>query len=1145
MNVHRSRWMTLVALTVLLLASALLQAQSFEATVVGTVKDAQGAAISGATVTITETATDHTESATTDGQGNYTLLQLRPAAYTITFEANGFKTYTQTNLVLETSQTARVTVTLQIGAREDKVEVTAEAPTISLDQSKKGETIVNKQVEDLPLNGRDFTDLASLVAGVYPRPADDDQGQGLSSSGTRTDATNFTLDGVANRSDRNGAVGVNTSLDSIQEFNVSTSSFPAEYGKVAGAQITVVSKSGTNKLHGSLFDYLRSDIIDAQNFQGGASALRRQQFGGTLGGKIIKDRTFFFGSYEGSREAKSETAQVNAPNADWLGRGASQIVGDFRDLLPLTTLIGPDGQTECQRLYGQSGNHACQVGFNTASGTKGFNQFPTPNIIPSSMISPVSLAILRYIPSANIPYVPFTGSPEGYIADGLSDTNSNKFLAKIDHVLTPSNSLYARWARQSGTSYDPFPSSRNYFPHMGSFGRARSDSFGLGDTHIFSPSTFNEFRFGWYNQHNGTLAQNNDQNYAALLGIPGVTTDPYFQGFPQIRIDGYPEMGDRYNYPFVYQFKNFQWADALTMVRGKHTLKLGADTVRSNYNEGGATYMRGDLRFRGRDSSYGAVTTPDAWSFADFLMGLPDATEREVSTVPTSLTGWSLGFFGQDDFKVTSYLTLNLGLRYEVFTPYTEAQNRLANFVPSLGQVVVSGAPTYPAGMVFTNWKNIEPRFGFALRPFADNRTVIRGGGGIFYSQETSNVSRQQLAQNPPFQAWEQYGRNSSNPFQLTFQNPWDPTLEKQPPLYGMDPHGRTPQIIQYNLTLEHELIPDLTWEIGYVGSLGHFLGRRYDINQGMNPSWSCSLGTDPATGLANVATCKPVFASYPFPDRVTATGSAQSLTYQTQDANSNYHALQTSLRRRSKHGLTMLASYTFSKMIDTASSTNNSTTGTQKYPQNSWDPGAERALSDLNHKHQFTASLNYELPVGRGRWLLSDARSVTDTILGGWQMNMKSSVLSGRPFTPQFNSGDFTSERPDIIGDPYANVAPGSGFNPSAFASPSALAEAAYQWNLANPANPVPMPAVYGNAGRNSLIGPTFFTVDMGMSKNFRLNKIKEGTRLQFRVETFNLLNHPNFQVPNYLLDQPNSGQYKTMATDQRVFQFAIKILF
>jgi hypothetical protein len=356
---------------------------------------------------------------------------------------------------------------------------------------------------------------------------------------------------------------------------------------------------------------------------------------------------------------------------------------------------------------------------------------------------------------------------------------------------------------------------------------------------------------------------------------------------------------------------------------------------------------------------------------------------------------------------------------------------------------------------------------------------------------------------------------------------------------------------------MEREVITELTWEIGDVGSMGHFLGRRFDINQGVNPFWSCSTSTNPSTGQPEPS-CKVAYESHPYPGRVSATGSAQSLTYQTQDVNSNYHALQTSLRRRSRKGLTLLVSYTFSKMIDSASNTNNSTSGTQKYPQNSWDPAAERALSDLNRKHQFTASINYELPFGRGRWLLADAHGLGDAFVSGWQANVKGSVLSGRPFTPQYNSADFTSERPNLVGDPYQAgpvagnpdcIAPSTldslgapAFNPCAFIAPSAQAEAAY---ALNPSNPNPKVPVYGNAGRNSLTGPRFFTIDLGMSKEFSMDKIHDRAKLQFRVEAFNLLNHPNFQVPNYYLDQPNAGQYRTMAADQRVFQFVLKALF
>ncbi len=1187
------------ALFLVLFASMAVFAQSFEASVVGKVTDPTGAAIVGASVTITEDGSGREQTATTRDDGSYTLLQLHPSSYTIKFESAGFKTYQQKSLVLEATQTARVDVVMKVGAVTDEVTVTAEVTAINTENAKKGETIINTQVEGLPLNGRDFQDLAMLVPGVYPRPSDDDQGQGYSTSGTRTDATNFTLDGVNNRQDRTGGVGVNTSIDSIQEFNVSTSSYSAEYGRQSGAQVSVVSKSGTNTLHGSLFDYVRSDIIDAQNFQGGASALRRQQFGGTLGGKIIKDRLFFFGNYEGSRQAQSETAVLNAPNADWLGRGASGMIGDFRDLLdptswdrvnptlstaPLDPVTGKPLSPICSTAgmaYGQTGTHQCEVGYNVGSGTSSFRLFSNlpggiNNVIPVAMLSPSSLAMLQYIPAANVP-----GSLEGYAADGLHDTNTNKYLAKLDYRLNSANSMYLRWARQSGNEYDPFPSSRNYYPHMGGYPTPRSDSIALSNTTTINMSTINEFRFGWYNQHNSTVGQNQNLDYASMFGIPGASQGSYWQGFPAIRIDGYAEMGDRPNYPFVYQFKNFQLADTLTMVRGRHTLKYGADLARNNYFEVGDTYMRGDFRFRGKNSSYGAIAAPDPWSFADFLMGLPDSSQRQVADTPSNLTGLPLGFFAQDDWKPTSSLTLNLGVRYDVFLPFTDAANNLANFVPAGNgalQLVTPGTAGYPKGLIFTNWKNISPRVGFAWRPFNDSRTVLRGGGGMFYSQEMYNVIRQQLAQNyvpgGTGMDWQPYSRNSALPCELQMGTPspycstlgaanWPSDLMSRN-VYGMDPHGRTPLVYQYNLTIEHEIVPDLTWEVGYVGSLGRFLGRRYDANQPPNPSWSCSQSTDPSTNLPTTS-CKvvgvPSFSTLldasgnPFAVLLKGNGTTiQPVIYQTQDANSSYNALQTSLRRRAKGGLTLLVSYTFSRMIDDASATNNSTSGTQKYPQSGANMAAERALSDLNRTHQFTAAVNYVLPVGRGHLLLSEANAFTDALLGGWQMNAKASVLSGRPFTPQYNSGDYTSERPIQVSDPLvagpvaANpscAAPahlgGLGepvFNPCAFLRPSGLAAAAY---AASNYMVQPTMSVYGG-GRNTMIGPTFFDIDMGLSKNFKLT---DKAKMQFRIESFNLLNHPNFQIPNYLLDQPNVAQYKTMAGNNRVFQVAVKVLF
>lgn len=1071
------------ALIGILLLASLAQAQSFKATLVGQITDPSGATVPGAAVTVIEESTGRVQSAKTNEEGNFTIPELPPGRYKLTVEAPGFRTITQTGLVLETDQTRRVNLTLQLGAPTETVTVQAEVPVVATDTSSKGEVITQTQVQDLPLNGRNFTDLALLVPGVYRRPADDDQGEGLATAGTRTDATNFILDGVVNRSDRNASVGVNTSVDSIREFNVFTSTYSAEYGRTAGGQINVVSKSGTNRLHGTAFEYLRNNVFDANNFftaPGEDKKLRRNQFGGTLGGRIVRDRTFYFGSYEGTRERRSQSSLNTAPSAEWMK-------GDFRNVRGSGKDGVPGNSDDTNRI---------QDPF-----TK--KEFPTPNVIPESMFHSISKQILPFLPASNLP-----GALDAYAASGLNRVTRNQLLAKLDHRFSGANSAYVRWARQSSNGYDPFPSDRNYYPRFGRDTLRRYDSLSASDTHVFSPRFINEFRFGLYDQHNENLGENRQTDFNAKFGIPGLTTDPKLQGFPAIRIDGYSEFGDRPNDPFIYSMKNHQFLDAASLVLGNHSFKVGADVIRSHYSEADVRNVRGDFRFRGRNTNPAGSASSGFRSFADFLLGLPDQTQRQIGADPANLTGWQYAFFLQDDWKVSSRLTVNLGLRYELQTPLSEASGRIANFIPWLGEVVRSGDKRFPGSLVETDKNNFGPRLGFAYRPFNDNRTVIRAAGGIYFSMESFNPIRQQLAVTYPFIQREQYSRVSSNPGLLTFSNPFP---ESQRGIQGIDtPFGlqvdyHTPEFYQYNFTLERELVPDLALEVGYVGSLGRFLGRRYNLNQpdpvGLNP-----------TGTVRTVRPYPQFGD---------------IQYQEQTATSSYNALQTSLRRRTKSGLTLLASYTFSRSIDTASSTNNSTTGTQKFPQDVRNFKAERGLSDFHRAHQFMGSFNYELPFGRGRAFLRDMGGAAQALFGGWQLNGIVSLLSGRPFTPQYSAADVSQQRPDLAGDPYAGIPPGLFFNPAAFARPVATAAE---------------PNLFGNAGRNILIGPGFHNVDLSLHKNFQ---ISEGLRLQFRAEAFNAFNHPNFQVPVFQLDRSNVGQFTQTANEGREFQFALKFIF
>jgi hypothetical protein len=1059
------------------------EAQSFHASVVGVVTDSSGAVLPGAAIAIRDVNTGQVRDTVSDRTGAFSLPQLPPGIYEISAQLDGFRGSIQTGLRLETNQVRRVDFMLQIGAVAESLTVIASAPVVNTERSSKGEVITERQIEDLPLNGRDYSELALLVPGVYRRPADDDQAQGLATAGTRTDASNFILDGQINRADRTAGTGVAASVDSIREFNVQTSSYSAEFGRTAGAQINVVSKSGSNRLSGTAFEYLRDDMFDANNYftaPGAEKSLARHQAGGTLGGPLRPDRTFYFVSYEHTYERRSESRTTTSPSADWLR-------GDFRNVRG----AGADG------VAGNADDTNRVVHPLTKA------EFAVPNVIPESLWHPVARNMLPFIPASNTP-----GSLERYLTTGQSESNRDQILVKVDHRFGTANNAFIRWARQSNGGYDPFPSDRNFYPGFGRDTARRADTVAFSDTHIFSPTLINEVRVGAYDQRSENLGEHRGEDWIAKFGIPGLTPSVALQGWPAIRIDGYSEFGDRPNDPFIYDLLNVQLFNMLTWVKGTHNVKAGVDAIRSNYVESDVRNVRGDFRFRGRNTNPANAASSGFRSFADFLVGLPDATQRQIGADPADLTGWQTAFFIQDDWRVGNNLTLNLGVRYERQTAMKEAEDRLANFIPELSDVVISGDPRYPDTLVRPDNDNLGPRAGFAWRPFGGARTVLRGGGGVFFSMETFNPIRQQLAVTFPFVVREQYTRLASDPGLLSFSNPFPGGRGGVQGLntpFGMDANYNVPEFYQYNLTVERELLPDLTLEVGYVGSQGRFLGRRFDMNQPIPIGLS-------STGTLVTARRYPQFGD---------------IQYQDQTAVSSYDALQTSLRRRAANGLTMLVSYTWSKAIDTASSTNNSTTGTQKFPQDIYNIAAERSLSDFHRAHQFSGSFNYDLPIGRGRRFLREAGGLTQALLGGWQLNGIVTLLSGRPFTPQYNAADISQQRPDLVGDPKANIPDDLWFNPAAFARPVATAAS---------------PELYGNAGRNSLIGPDFRNLDLGFAKNVRFTNRR---RLQFRAEIFNATNRPNFQVPVFLLDRTDVGRVTATANEGREFQFALRLYF
>lgn len=1130
----------------MVIAASLLStafAQSFKATVVGRITDPGGAIVPGASVTVTQNGTNIARTVTTNDSGEYVVAQLQPGSYTIKIDAQGFKSAINVDVVVETDETRRFDVKLDVGSVNETVTVEAEPPTINTETPEKGEVIVQRQVQELPLNVRDFTDLAKLVPGIYQRPTDDDQGQGVGSAGTRTDSTNFILDGVANRNDRNGGVGVNTSVDSIQEFKVSTSTYSAEYGRLAGAQISVVSKSGTNRFSGSLFEFIRNDFFDAGNALTGEKTLKRHQFGGTIGGPLPffnfgendkmfdsgKDKTFFFASFEQLREIRSQGARSVAPTEAWAN-------GDFRS----ERGVGIDG------IYGNTDDTNRVMCLRRSSNPLRPTRVecPTPNVIPLGPVagnpdllyaSPVSLAILDYLPRAN--------SPDGYIFTNLSNIiPRNLFSVKIDRKVTDKNNFYFRVSADNRDAYQPQAGRINYPGFLRDL-NYRQYSYAFGDTHSFAPTLINDFRIGLLDQDNKTLNENNDTDFIGQFGIPGLPTGqlPEWQGFPAIRIDGFPDTGDSANTPFNYIFKNFSISDSLTWVVGNHSLKFGVDVVRPHYIESDIRNVRGDFRFRGRFTNPANAVATGFRSFADFIYGIPDSTQRQIGADAADLMAWQSAFYIQDNWRATPWLTLSLGLRYD-YTPYlVEKTDRISNFIPTLGVAACAGGEFrdsagtlicvsadslgLPRSLVETDSNNLAPRFGFALKPFNDDKTVVRGGAGIFFSTETINPARQMLALNYPYLAREQFGRASTaDILQLTFANPFP---SNRSALQGVDtPQGiptdaQTPEVYQFNLTLERELMADLGLEVGYVGSLGRHLGMRYNLNY--------QYPTPGANGLPVPVRAFPTFGD---------------ITYQTQDVNSSYHAMQVAVRRRAKNGLTLLASYTFGKAMDQNSNTNNSTTGSQRNPQDIRNFRDEWALADHHRTHQFSASFNYDLPFGRGKKFFGGSNGWTEVVLGGWQLNGIVTMLSGRPFTPVFSAADTASGRPDLISDPMQNIPEGLDYNPFAFAHPVAT---------------VSDPNLFGNMGRNFLTGPDFRNVDLSLFKNIRL---AEKTRLQLRWEVFNLMNRANFQIPGFQLptnlntlvdpiDLPtlirttSVGRPSLTSNEAREMQFAVRLMF
>jgi hypothetical protein len=1054
------------------------------ATILGRVTDSSGGAIPGATVKARNEATGIERSTVSTSTGDFeiTLLPIS-GTYVLDVSSQGFETRQISGIQLQVDQKARFDVSLQVGSVSQTVTATAEAPVVNTDSGSIGQVIENKTILELPLNGRNFAQLATLTASAVVGPPNGSPTgfTTIAVSGGHAGKTEFLLDGITDQEQLFDGIQFTPSVDAIQEFKVQANSFSAEYGR-GDAIINGTIKAGTNSFHGDVYEFLRNSALDAKNFfnTGTKAKLEQNQFGATLGGPIIRNRTFFFVNYEGVRINQGNSSNTVVPTQ-------AQRSGDFSALAASGVRL-------------------------TDPTTK---QPLANNQIPASMIDPSTAFFLKFIPLPN--------TEQGtFYFNAPFTSNSDQGNIRIDHRFSDADSLFARYSINNIDQYNP-----GSFPEVG--GRAislRTQNAVFDETHIFSPTLINDFRLGYARMYRTDTPQGLGTNYTVQAGLSGFAeTTANFPGFPTININGYGGLNGNDFSPLTNPTNTYEIIDSVTWIHGAHSIKVGMDLRQSRMFSTNAAHSRGDF-------SFGGAYTGDG--FADFLTGYPSSGSRDF---PRNLFGETINnyhFYLQDDFKVSSRLTLNLGLRYEFNPQPAYFQNQSSWFNPATGLIAVSlynGAPNLttqqvaqfayaqfrpffvtpqqagvPNGLLYNQYNNWAPRVGLAYRPSNDNKTVIRAGGGIFYLLQSGNNTVSQPILNLPFIVDETISQPAVNGLPTTraenFFEPFSADSKFNTPyLATFDPHNRVPYLWEWNVAVQRELAANLALEVAYVGSKGTHLEQFFPFNvPTVNPNDN-----------------RPFQQRLPYPEFSTG-------TFLSNGNNSTYHSLQAKLEKRYSNGLSFMVSYAWQKLLD---GTTNDQNGDGA--DNPFNLRSMKGPANFDVEHRFVASYGYELPFGRGKALGSNMSKLLDQFAGGWQLAGITTFQSGLPFTPQLGQSDPANvnyayaRRPDVIGSgALSDQSINRWFNTDDFVVPQAY--------------------TIGNAGRNILRGPSLQNWDMSLMKNFRFT---EQRYLQFRAEFFNIFNHPNFGLPNANIEDKVHGGQITDAAAPRIMQFALKLYF
>jgi Carboxypeptidase regulatory-like domain/TonB dependent receptor-like, beta-barrel len=1102
----------LLTVAFLLFASKVF-AQSTAGEISGVITDPSGSVVPGVSVSLINPSTNSVRAVKTNDSGLYVIPAIQPGIYTLKIEVAGFRAIERKDIGVQVGSANRLDFILEVGEVTSVVEVSGGAPVLQTETTSVGTVIENRRIVELPLNGRNYLQLASLIPGATTNGPASSQGKQrmggqrnnftLNVAGQRIHYNHYSLDGIENTDLNFNSYMLLPSIDALQEFKVESGLFAAEYGR-AVAQVNVSTKSGTNQLHGTLFEFLRNSALDAKNYfdrpTAKIPAFKRNQYGFAVGGPVMlpkvvngKDKLFFLANFEGLRERKGLTQTISVPLA-------AERQGDFSG----NPNIIYDPAT---RVFDAAG---LVIQAPTA--------FPG-NRIPDNRIHPTSRKLLDFFP------LPQTGGRLSNFVNAESRSiNASQFTGRVDWNQSAASTWFFRYSWSGELGYDPYP-----VPDMGINTDTDVYQALVSNTRVFGATRVNEIKFGVSYLHNGHISPRaNTENVVKDLGIGIPSDNPLYWGVPNLTITNINGVGEESDAPFINYDTTIQLLDNFSWTKGKHAYKFGGEYRRVRYNQIGGVVTRGRFNFDGRYTGSSAPGSTGS-AVADFLLGTMNNSEGQIGAPIANFRSNYFALYLQDTWKITPKLTFNWGIRWENDQPFLDKHDAIVNidfrwdnsmeptYVRAGTGDPFEGNPPYKLSpaikyvrdgrfgrRAYMNDKNdFAPRLGIAYQ--ITPKTVLRTGFGTYYVRDIGN-STFDIVRNAPFTVRNNEPAETFRP-NLSFQVPF--TRTGAPTFILINQFGEpTSYVNQWSFGLQRELTQDMSVEATYFGSAGAKLRRLTTYNNSI-PS------ANPNTNLTR-----------PYP----LFGGMQNMNA---PSHSSYHALQVRLQQRFAHGFTLLSSFAYSKSIDNGSGIR-TTDGQSLTPSNDYNLQLERGLSAFDFRRRWTSSWLYELPFGKGRMHMNTG-GIANAILGGWQLGGIFTLQDGFPLTAYCGPGTIQNGG----GSCYPDA---TGIDPN-FSSRSEKKRERF-WNTAAFVDRGPGGPQYrfGNAARNTIIGPGIISLDASVDKKFH---ITESKYFEFRTEFFNMPNHPIFNPPGTTLRQTDTAVITATKIDSRQIQFGLKLVF